>query len=243
MDYKYIVKFMDHTDLKILKNVLDKVFLLDTLSEKKLANKHLSSNPSIVVFVYKSNNCVAARCTMICNPINNNKFYQHCETAVIKGHRAKGIFTKMTTKAIDFIKQYDKSAKFINFPNNQSLGGYKKLGYLSDHLYKGFVAFKIFSPSLFNFNLKNIFIEYEGRKIIVKKSNLFVRTFEVLDYHKKEDLMRLSFFLFIRGYLLIDVSTEDINFIYRKKNNIVYDKKHDIIENFRPYWIDTVKVS
>jgi hypothetical protein len=243
MDYKYIVKFMDHTDLKILKNVLDKVFLSDTLSEKQLSNKHLSNNPSIVVFVYKNNNCVAARCTMICNPANNNKFYQHCETAVIKDHRSKGIFTRMTTKAIDFIKQFDNSAKFINFPNKQSVGGYQKLGYFSDHIYKGFVAFKIFSPSLFNINLKNLFIEYKGRRITIKKSKLFNRTFEVLDYQKKEDLMRLSLFLFLKGYLMINVNIRDTGFIYRKKNNITYDKKHDIIENFRPYWIDTVKFS
>jgi hypothetical protein len=243
MDYKYTVKYIDHSDLKILKNVLDKVFLLDSLSEKKLANKHLSSNPSIVVFVFKKNECVAVRCIMICNPTNENKFYQHCETAVLENHRSKGIFTKMTTIAIDFVKQHDKSAKFINFPNNQSVGGYKKLGYLSSHIYKGFVTFKIFSPSLFRINFKNLFIEYEGRKIIVKKSNLFARTFEVLDYHRKEDLMRLSLFLFLKGYLLINISIENTGFIFSKKNNIVYDNKHDIIENFRPYWIDTVKFS
>lgn len=53
---------------------------------------------------------------------------QPSDTMVHPDHRRRGLFTRMTERAIEFYEDSDV-AFFFNFPNRASLGGYEKLGW------------------------------------------------------------------------------------------------------------------
>lgn len=53
---------------------------------------------------------------------------QPADTMVHPEHRGEGLFTRMTERAIDYYTEREP-AFFFNFPNDQSLPGYRKLGW------------------------------------------------------------------------------------------------------------------
>jgi len=62
------------------------------------------------------------------------KAYQPVDTVVHEKYRGQGLFTKLTTAAINEAKHYDADLLF-NYPNQNSLPGYLKLGWnLLDHV-------------------------------------------------------------------------------------------------------------
>ncbi|WP_338470953.1 GNAT family N-acetyltransferase [Niallia sp. XMNu-256] len=105
---------------------------------KRFKKKYFENiyGPSIIVLAYYEDRCIGARAFWR-NDIHGNKAYQPCDTAVLEEYRGKGIFGKMTKVALN---QNIKDSYIYNFPNDNSLGGYRKLSWeISLHMkYKFF---------------------------------------------------------------------------------------------------------
>jgi len=112
-----------------------------SLFEKKYLNNIYGS--SVLVFAYKDDKCVGVRAFWR-NDIEDIKSFQPCDTAVLKEARGEGIFTKMTLKALEEIGD---DVLIYNFPNDNSLPGYLKLGWqvYTRKRYKIFNPFRDFS--------------------------------------------------------------------------------------------------
>ena len=79
---------------------------------------------SYLVLAYDGNKLVGIR-SFWRNDINGHLSYQPCDTAVLKEYRGRGIFSKMSLIALEKTKE----AFIYNFPNENSLPGYLKLGW------------------------------------------------------------------------------------------------------------------
>lgn len=92
------------------------------------ANKYLKNiyGPSLLIFAYDSVNlCVGTRAFWR-NDIKKNIAYQPCDTSVLAKYRGLGIFTSMTKKGL---KKIGTDSLIYNYPNDNSLPGYIKLGW------------------------------------------------------------------------------------------------------------------
>ncbi len=87
--------------------------------------------PSLLALVYADNQPIAAR-ALWRNDIQGKMAYQPCDTAVVAEWRNRGVFKLMTTHVVDFL---DKKALVYNFPNDNSLPQYLKLGWKIRHRY------------------------------------------------------------------------------------------------------------
>lgn len=98
--------------------------------------------PSIIILAYINDKCVGARAFWR-NDIQGMKAYQPCDTAVLKEYRRLGIFTKMNKKGLEII---GKNSIIYNFPNDNSLPGYLKMGW-TFHSRKRYKLFNVFKDS------------------------------------------------------------------------------------------------
>lgn len=162
-------------------------YMTSSLFEKKYLKNIYGS--SIIVFAYKNDRCIGARAFWR-NDLENIKSFQPCDTAVLKEARGKGIFTKMTLKALEAIND---DVLIYNFPNDSSLPGYLKLGWkiYSKQRYKIFNPFRDFSlidmipENYLNWMLSDINSDFEnkyyyttvsGKDFLIKqkKRNIYV---------------------------------------------------------------------
>lgn len=108
----------------------------------KFQRKYMNNiyGSSLIILAYVGEKCVAVR-TFWRNDIEGSKAYQPCDTAVLEEYRGLGLFTKMTRKALGLIEQ---ESVIFNFPNDNSLPGYLKMGWSikSKHRYKFYNKFK-----------------------------------------------------------------------------------------------------
>ncbi|MCF6463862.1 hypothetical protein C3E89_10935 [Clostridium sp. Cult1] len=79
---------------------------------------------SYIVLAYDEGQLIGIRAFWR-NDIEDHLSYQPCDTAVLKSHRGKGIFTKSSKLALE----KTKGAFIYNFPNENSLPGNLKLGW------------------------------------------------------------------------------------------------------------------
>ncbi len=98
-----------------------------SFNEHKFGRKYKKNiyGSSIIVLAYLGNKCVGARAFWR-NDLDGLKAYQPGDTAVLKEYRGFGIFTKMTYKALEVAGD---DALIYNFPNDNSLPGYLKMGW------------------------------------------------------------------------------------------------------------------
>ena len=80
---------------------------------------------SLIILSYLNNECIGAMAFWR-NDINELKAYQPCEMAVLNNARGYGVFSKMNNEGLKFV---GKETLLYNFPNNNSLPFYKKIGW------------------------------------------------------------------------------------------------------------------
>lgn len=86
---------------------------------------------SYMVLAYSGENVAGVR-SFWRNDIEGVVSYQPCDTAVHSDYRKRGIFSKMTLKALDEVD----GSMIYNYPNENSYPGYIKLGWqLKDYFY------------------------------------------------------------------------------------------------------------
>lgn len=116
-----------------------------SFNEHKFNKKYKKNiyGPSIIVLAYIDDRCVGARAFWR-NDIEGMKAYQPCDTAVLREYRGSGIFTKMNEKGLVLI---GNDTIIYNFPNDNSLSGYLKMGWNihSRRRYKLFNKFRDFN--------------------------------------------------------------------------------------------------
>ena len=127
-DIRYIGKFTSEINNKekedflyVFNTVFDLDYDLNWFNWKYLENPY---GESYIVFAYENENIAAIRAFWR-NDIDKNLSYQPCDTAVLKEYRGMGIFSKMTKFALDEVGD----AFIYNFPNENSLPGYLKIGW------------------------------------------------------------------------------------------------------------------
>lgn len=109
-------------------------------SVEKFQKKYLDNiyGESLIILTYLNNNCVGAMAFWR-NDIEGMKAYQPCEMAVLNDVRGYGIFSKMNNEGLNYIEE---DTLLYNFPNDNSLPFYKKIGW-EIHSRK---RYKIFNP-------------------------------------------------------------------------------------------------
>jgi hypothetical protein len=127
-DIQYIGKFTNEINEKekeyflyVFNTVFNLDYNLKWFDWKYLDNPYGESN---IVFAYDNENIAGIRAFWR-NDIDNNLSYQPCDTAVLKEYRGMGIFSKMTKLALSEVGD----AFIYNFPNENSLPGYLKMGW------------------------------------------------------------------------------------------------------------------
>lgn len=120
-------------------NVQESVFK-NGYSVEKFKKKYLNNifGESLIILAYLDNKCVGAMAFWR-NDIEGIKAYQPCEMAVLNDVRGYGIFSKMNNEGLNYI---EKDTLLYNFPNDNSLPFYMKIGW-SIHSRK---RYKIYNP-------------------------------------------------------------------------------------------------
>lgn len=141
---KYDIRWSNQIDPKFIRdfrNICSKVFHYN-LTQEQFELKFLKNiyGPSVLVVVYINSIPSAAR-SLWRNDINNIEAYQPGDTCVLDNCRGKGIFSEMTKRAIEFLPE---NSLIYNFPNQNSLPGYLKMGwklFCESHM-KLFISYK-----------------------------------------------------------------------------------------------------
>jgi len=129
MDEKLILKEWqgDQITLERFAELLSSVYKRD-ITASYLIWKHKNNPVDRSLITYFENDkgeMVAARAFWpMYSP--NAPVYQPCDTVTSKEYQGRGLFTKLTLACLDLLPG---DAVLINFPNNQSLPGYLKLGW------------------------------------------------------------------------------------------------------------------
>lgn len=99
----------------------------DSYSVKKFQKKFQDNiyGYSLIIFAYLDNKCVGAM-VFWRNDIQGIKAYQPCEMVVRQEFRGYGIFRKMNNMGVEKI---GKNTLFYNYPNDNSLPPYLKMGW------------------------------------------------------------------------------------------------------------------
>jgi hypothetical protein len=108
--------------LSVQNAVFSSPFTMEKFKKKYENNIY---GPSVIVLVYTGKECVGAR-ALWRNDIDGKTSYQPCDTAVLEVARGRGIFKTATLKALELVEEH---AFIYNFPNDQSLSGYLKMGW------------------------------------------------------------------------------------------------------------------
>lgn len=124
VDEKFISEFM-----KTENEVFGEYFTRELFNHKFINNIY---GDSILVVVYQADSKPIAARALWRNDINGKPSYQPGDTCVLPEARGKGVFSKMTQRAIDLLP---KDAIIYNFPNQNSFPGYIKLGWSEKHQY------------------------------------------------------------------------------------------------------------
>lgn len=127
-DVNYVVK--KSSDLT-KKEVTDFINVINTVFSHKYDSewfnwKYINNiyGDSIIVIAYDNNFPVGSR-ALWRNDLEGKLSYQPADTAVIGEYRGSGIFYEMTKRALAL----SDSAIIYNYPNNNSLHGYLKMGW------------------------------------------------------------------------------------------------------------------
>lgn len=114
--------------INVFNTVFNMNYNIDWYNWKYIDNIYGNSH---IILAYYKDKVVGIR-SFWRNDINGHLCYQPCDTAVLKEFRGKGIFSKMTLLALEKTEE----AFIYNFPNNNSLPGYLKLGWrINKHAY------------------------------------------------------------------------------------------------------------
>ena len=109
-------------------NICNEVFGKATMTRERYLCKFSYNiyGPSIIVIVYNEKGVPIAARSFWRNDINGQIAYQLGDTCVVKEARGMGIFRKMTKYALNEI---NSSSIIYNYPNQNSLNGYLKMGW------------------------------------------------------------------------------------------------------------------
>ena len=125
---RYDIRWSDELDEKFIADYLslqNEVFQCGTRDEFESQFINNIYGKSVLVVVYNGDEPVAAR-ALWRNDINGKEAYQPSSTCVKDTYRGKGVFTLMTQKALSMLSS---DSVIYSFPNNNSLPGYKKMGW------------------------------------------------------------------------------------------------------------------
>ena len=236
---RFEVDFVNPEFLRSLAAIMADAFGSDSLGYQELCVKHLKTEGMMSIGVLVRANdeeLVAARCLLV-DRHEDLIVLQNCETAVRPSWRGKGIFLEMTRRGMQKAAEIYPSGVFVNFPNSMRLGGYLKLGFDHLSLNKGMVIPKLHFAGLFKSRLraKNTrgvsYKAYKGSRWVV----------EVLDYSNPEELRIFATDRLLKGQLVVGIGN-DIKMVKVTTVNCVFKKisESELIESFRPKWIDTV---
>lgn len=141
-EIKYVVKLskeLSEKEIDDFLHVFNDVFYADHDREwfdwKYLDNIY---GDSYIVIAYSGEDVAGVR-SFWRNDIGDTIAYQPCDTAVSSDFRKRGIFSKMTEKALSEINE----KMIYNYPNENSYPGYIKLGWeIKDYFYLKLVTSK-----------------------------------------------------------------------------------------------------
>lgn len=232
MEYTVTCGVVDSEEiLGLIFTTCKRVFGDSFLSYQHFRIKHYDKTyRSYYCLVSTDSDIVATRCTM--HLVSGGvEWFQHCETAVVLEHRRKGLFSKMTLDIMDYISSRHTNVSYINFPNNNSLPGYLRLGFKKESLFKGIV-----SPVIsLDTNIEQI--RRVKKESLIRRLNFY--SYEVVSTSQPK---LLALVLLLRGKILVSVGTKRQMFIWKKKINMVTYGKRIPLE-FQPYWLDTISYS
>jgi len=123
--------------IKVKGEVFNRDFNYKDFEVKYLNNIY---GPSVVVLAYFEDECIGIRAFWR-NDLSVTESYQPCDTGVLLNYRGMGVFSRMTKAAL---KKVNDKVYIYNFPNDNSLEAYKKIGWgISEHKkYRVFNSFK-----------------------------------------------------------------------------------------------------
>lgn len=148
-DISYDCRWSNALDSKFISDfifVFESVFN-SRLSESEFSRKYIKNiyGPSLLVVAYIDGKPCGTR-VFWRNDIDSNVAYQPVDTGVLEVYRGKGIFTKMTMKALSIMPT---DAIVYNFPNHRSYPGDIKMGWklYADYHLKLFTSYKEFKKT------------------------------------------------------------------------------------------------
>lgn len=127
----YYVNWSNNTEENLEKDyttVCNEVFGKQSMTKEKYKRKFHENiyGPSLIVVVYDDQGAPIAARSFWRNDIDGKVAYQPGDTGIIEKARGKGIFGKMTKYALN---QINSDAIIYNYPNDNSLNGYLKMGW------------------------------------------------------------------------------------------------------------------
>tara|TARA_Y100000588_G_scaffold154897_1_gene168935 strand:+ start:7913 stop:8803 length:891 start_codon:yes stop_codon:yes gene_type:complete len=159
-----------------------------------------------------STTCVSIRLFMSWMYVNSDKMIstiQAVDSATSKKFRGLGLFSRMTKKSVDTL-----GTNFVNFPNDNSLNSYLKLGWILKYSFKAKYGLT-FSPSI----LKYVTGDIPKIVKINNKDQLMIPSIESKCFSTAWDLDALSWRFLERPFTNYYIFSENDKFI-------IYAKKH-----------------
>ena len=93
---------------------------------------------SLFLFACDGDECVGTQVFMR-NDVAGEKAYQSCDSAILKTHQGKGIFSSLVRKGVEVITD---DVLIYGFPNSNSIHAFRKMGWTE----KGIKRSKLFTP-------------------------------------------------------------------------------------------------
>lgn len=130
MNKEINIQFWDGSDENVLKCYGQ---LLSTVYSREISQAHLKwkhfDNPcgkSVIAYIENEQGEMVAARALWCMFSENAPLFQPCDTVTHPSYQGRGLFTRLTLACLDKIPS---NASIMNFPNNNSLPGYLKLGW------------------------------------------------------------------------------------------------------------------
>lgn len=181
--------------LQIFNKVYKKTIDYDALYWKHMRNPNRIERP--IVFYQDEQGNIAGMNAFMGIYLRNNKtaerlfITQSCDTAVLSDFRGKGVFTKIISK---FVEENMESRFIVGFPNENSIHGFKKMGWSTKAYCTSMVGIRcnvmagVFRHSL-GFTIakkdKSEFTCSEFREINASRQMMFERNNDIINYKLK----------------------------------------------------------
>lgn len=167
----YILKWSDKIDDDFLEDFLSVEnsvfggFVIDTLKQKIIHNIY---GLSLAAIAYLDEEPIGVD-AMIRNDVGGQVCFETIDTCVLEKCRGRGVFSSITKKEIEEIKNKYPDACIYGFPNANSYPGYVKMKWIVQcHMYPTIFLF----PFIYNIKERQL-IDYEYCKWISNSSQKF----------------------------------------------------------------------